>query len=92
MDALLGAPPAVGAFALAFAMLGGLWTLLATGRMVPGSVHRDRVSDKNEQIADLKAAVQIKDDQLDKALVGMEAWHKTMDAIEEIARQRTGDA
>lgn len=92
VDALSAIPPGVGAFGLAFAMLGGLWTLVATGLMVPRRHHKDRIADKDEQIVLLRDAVKVKDDQIDKLTVANDAWVRTMSAVEKLAATKGGGA
>ena len=63
--------------------------LLITDRIVTGAAHRREITDKDEQIATLKQAVQVKDAQLEKVVIVGETTMRILTTVEAIARERS---
>lgn len=81
-------PPAVWGAGGAGGMLSLLYWLLATGRLIPRRYYEERVADKDKQIDLLSKTVDVKDDQLGKALSTGETSVKILESIEQLARDR----
>lgn len=76
------------------AMLGGIYWMLATDRLVTGASHRRELAEKDQRIADRDAVIakqdkviEVKDEQLERLAVVGEAFLKIMAAIDALSKR-----
>lgn len=81
-------PPALVGGGVGSSMLGLLYWLIATGRLIPRRFYEERIADKDATIATQTKTIEVQRDQLGKALSTGETGVKILESIEALARDR----